>query len=1279
MADGGRSAARGLRYQYLRTLEALMDAVERRNNDLQSVHIEGRLGPDGRPPESVDYEASDSAGNLNLVVQVKSRAPGSTMGAGEIFGVLATLVEERDARRYELLTNALPGPSAGELLTALNSDAQKHNLRVAIDRILDSVSAERRQAKLRNLTEEHLLRLRRAIVSFDTRDDAEIIESLIDRVRLYRNKHRTGLGNESAGLMIGYLVDEIFKRASDARAPTLSIAEFESLLTVPGATLVQTLGYRDWGVIVGRLPSVPDVRRVEHLAAAWTALPLRSNATVAARCTLTGLSGIGKTSLAASYILDRADVYNAIFWADAESEQTLVSSFERFFNYLHEDEAQSVPADPSRLRDAVHTRLSQASGPWLMILDNCADSRLAEFWAPVSGPGHVIMTTTDSSRPPKAGTNIEIGTMDVTQATTLLSLRLTQFHKKGQPTELRLRRLAIELECWPLALELAAAYLHGSGLGIDGIPEYIRMLKMRSLGHYRSVPADYPRTLIQAISLCLERIDEKASPGEHQEIAAAVAINIIKLAAYMASQRIPVYLLMSTLEVDPGANAFEGIQPVIIDDSECPAAEVVTVLRSESLISLDEPLPFGGLDENHDHRLDQTISVNTVLQEVIRAWLDQDPTIHGVLDRLAWHTERWMKAALEWGQHLCSLILAAHGMAVEEHAERLNADTDFVAYLRGNLGTIYMRQQNTEQASALLRKEIHHFVDRPEEHARLLTCQASMQLASILCDAERIPIDEVMSLLERAYLITSETSLIAPEGAAFLASTLRSILRNLDLKHTRHPNQAMLTAAVDDLLSHLPQTEIVRAGEALIDAEAALQRDDPQRAANLCREVLSTTSPSWEGEINAQTRCEAHRFLVEALVRMDDLRGASAELDSLLDEAQPPSFFIGRLEHVVQNAGLYCATVSILGKIPLAADLLRRLLSNGIADLIESVFPGDTANKIRLLRSVDALAGGDIATARRYLDAASPILIQRNGDPHGREAWRKLGQIITAELERRQPRGRRDARPQKSSQDAGGNVPPGEEPQISFGFPSSSFDIFSGVPVELVPLYAALSLIHSDVGSDPKNVSFPVCYQLAEALDYLGFDSEVLPATTKVFARDDLDVPLLEMGLVDQPPSVEFDGTTDGHFLLWTVSFSRLIDPTITQTPRLMALAEGHARFSLPIVLPIDDLKLFSSSSPAGAVRDPFIIAWKLTAERRPVSPSTLDPRLKAALSYGGLLLAHSAVRLIRDLRRTRADLSSLDVSYPQLQALLSGGIQLPSLPPKPPQAFFRLYRAATS
>jgi hypothetical protein len=158
-----------------------------------------------------------------------------------------------------------------------------------------------------------------------------------------------------------------------------------------------------------------------------------------------------------------------------------------------------------------------------------------------------------------------------------------------------LEHLAEELECWPLALKLACAYLRG-GYGIDGIPGYLRTMKIASLRDPDLVPPRYPRPLVQAIELCVQRIQGRlASADPAAAWAARTALEALQVSGYLASRQIPVYLVTSAVEVEPGEDAFRGYGPVVADRPGRPPVSAVRALRWQSLVETDEHLPLDGL------------------------------------------------------------------------------------------------------------------------------------------------------------------------------------------------------------------------------------------------------------------------------------------------------------------------------------------------------------------------------------------------------------------------------------------------------------------------------------------------------------------------------------------------------------------------------------------------------------------------------------------------------------------------------------------------------------
>jgi hypothetical protein len=203
----------------------------------------------------------------------------------------------------------------------------------------------------------------------------------------------------------------------------------------------------------------------------------------------------------------------------------------------------------------VLTDLSCSLGRWLLILDNCTDERLADSWVPRAGNGHVIVTTLNSASTPHGDTRIEVGGMSPAQAVELVRRRIEAAEEPSGPEPGLPARLARDLEGWPLALELACAYLR-NGYGAEGIPEYLERMKRASLSDPEAVPRSYRATLRQAVELCLERILQIAGGADARSArAAAAAIRVLVVAAYVSSRQIPVHLMTAVLEISPARRA----------------------------------------------------------------------------------------------------------------------------------------------------------------------------------------------------------------------------------------------------------------------------------------------------------------------------------------------------------------------------------------------------------------------------------------------------------------------------------------------------------------------------------------------------------------------------------------------------------------------------------------------------------------------------------------------------------------------------------------------------
>jgi GNAT superfamily N-acetyltransferase len=1033
MPDGGRSAAWGFFFQYVRTLEALLDVVDL--GSARAVYVEGKgANARGRPAESVDYELVDHAGVTVAAVQVKGRGPDGCLGPAAVFRALSGLARDRNALRYELITNARLGKLAVVLAEILQSGAGPGELRWRISEVLSAAGADHAKAELLRLGEEELTRLGRGLVIIDPREDAEVHAALRTRLRRYRNDHRKGLGDASAGLMAGYLLSEIFAGAAYEGRAEITVAAFRSWLLADSATLRAAVSRRDWGIVVGSVPGWPDIYRGDLIEQITGALPCRGEETAVRRCLLAGLSGIGKSSLAASFIMDRADLYDVIYWVDGESDAALAGSFARVAAHLAGTGGDDV-ADAARLRDHAHDALARSAGRWLMVLDNCADLRAAEPWIPRAGNGHVIVTATDDAAPPGSAAKITVGPMSEAEAITLVRARLSAAAEISSQDVALISRLVHAMERWPLALELAAAYITAGGMAAAGIPRYLATLKMRSLDHSRAVPPGYPRTLVEAIFLCLERIE---SQSEYDSDPAGVAASAMWFAAYLSSRRIPVHLLITAVMMDPQtAGGFQATTPCYMSPSVCPDPEVISLLRSESLVSLDEPLPPEGLTDSSVP--DATVSVNSVLQEVLRYRRDADPRVpEHLLGRLAYHVALWLAASHGSADYPRTLIFAAHAAAIHEHAVRLGADSDYMALMRGNLAPVLLRRGDTGQAAALLRAEIAQVEVKPAEHCVVLNCQGQIMLAGVLAEDEPPGYAEIIRLLASAFVILQARAVDKPAGVARLALGIQRTLRRVITQAWGPDGKLMhdlsqLEAAVTDLLSRLPDTHVSAVLQVLEDAETAFRSDRPMIAAGWCREALDQIAQAPSEELMTQRlEPQARRLLVEALISSGNMADASHELGAFWAATEPAELHATMREQLLHNAGQALALKWLTSAEPAPAltELLASMVTPELTEPIEAVFPGRTAARIRLLRAVSALADHDEHSASAHFEIALPELQSDDGQSARSAGWLLVARLTQKALaEHRQMPGDQTRQPTPAGTQTTGSPPQTPEPE----------------------------------------------------------------------------------------------------------------------------------------------------------------------------------------------------------------------------------------------------------
>ncbi|MFJ6831866.1 FxSxx-COOH system tetratricopeptide repeat protein, partial [Streptomyces sp. NPDC091209] len=186
---------------------------------------------------------------------------------------------------------------------------------------------------------------------------------------------------------------------------------------------------------------------------------------------LSGLGGVGKSTLAAHYASQRARIYNPIWWITANSSAGLEAGLARLIFALQPELARAWPMDESAERA---TQWLSAHDGWLLILDDVTDSADIAPLISRTNRGHVIVTSRLSSRWHRFNAAmIRVGVLPHGDAIELFT-QTVQFSEPAEVSELNQRAtLVSRLGGLPLAIRAAAKYISATDIDTE---EYLRRL-----------------------------------------------------------------------------------------------------------------------------------------------------------------------------------------------------------------------------------------------------------------------------------------------------------------------------------------------------------------------------------------------------------------------------------------------------------------------------------------------------------------------------------------------------------------------------------------------------------------------------------------------------------------------------------------------------------------------------------------------------------------------------------------------------------------------------------
>ncbi|MDN3257596.1 hypothetical protein [Streptomyces sp. MA25(2023)] len=908
--DGGRVAARGFQYQYLRTVEALLAGMQQ--GEATACRVEGPGNAVSvHHVDSVDFDLVDDSGRSLLAVQVKSAGAGRTVRAREAVSVLVHLVTGFEADQYRLITSAVPDEGClhlSELLKRHGGDVPR--LKVGLQELLARAPAA--WGLCQALSAEHWERLGRSGIEFDVRSNEQLREDLHSALRLERESAGRGLSGQSGGLVLGCLVAEVMRRAADPGLAQWDVSDFRRSVLVGDEELRAALGRQDLGIVFGQAPPVPEVDRAHLVEKVGEVLLGGHDLAQGVRtCVITGLSGLGKSSLAAAYIAAEAFRYDAVFWVDAESEESLVASFVRVLAHLTGSAEQTEVRDPRLVCERVHAELQSLPGRWLMVLDD-ASASVAGAWIPRRGHGRVIVTALGGHWPRTDGL-IGLEPMSCEEALELLQLRLSVGVQEATEHASALSRLADVLEHWPLAIEVACGYLVSCGVGVERIAAYTETLVHRAADDEQSVPAGYPRTLTAAVELTMERLMSSAQGrGLLQP-----TLDTVAALCWLAPRRAPVHLAAACAFYEP-----ENMPPspgwLVFDEARVPIREVMRELLNVSLVRWDEPLPsrrepFPGSDD--------TVSMNAVLQQIIPRYLRMTGAeVTAALSVLAFHTDRWLRGALLTGQAERSWELAQHATNLVGHIRSAGTADTFTALLMGNLAAFHQAHGQYESAQGLLQLELEWLVQagNPDQG---MAAQARTSLAHLvqLRNQESAAVCMASHLGPVLVYLRKLDGRLHDNVADLPAQA--SLILEMQLRRGADPRLEELLNGFRSLADGLPRPDREQTAQDLLAIQDLIRQGEAERAERAAAEGLARSVDPW-----ASSTADFRRLLVEALVLQDKWAEADAAFTDFLPYAGPHTLHGFAVHHLVHNAGYQCAWKWVVTGEQRAVQLLGRLL-----------------------------------------------------------------------------------------------------------------------------------------------------------------------------------------------------------------------------------------------------------------------------------------------------------------------------------------------------------------
>jgi tetratricopeptide (TPR) repeat protein len=428
-----------------------------------------------------------------------------------------------------------------------------------------------------------------------------------------------------------------------------------------------------------------------------------------------GPGGIGKTQIALEYAYRSWDTgrYDHILWINAANEEVLFASFASLAELLLAFPA-TKETDRLMLVKAMKSWLEQCEQRWLLIFDNADDISFVHDFLPRQGKGSILLTTRAHAVGSLGASAIEVENMGLIESAEFLLQRAQRWQVPDEERDEAIN-LAIALDCFPLALDQAGAYIEETA---SSFVEYLKIYqdhRKELLARRGAQATSYPDSVATTWSLSFEKV-EQANPA---------AAELLRLCSFLAPDSIPEELILDgsdqwsplLQEAATDLFTFHGMMEELLKYSlvtRFSRHKTFSVHRLVQAVQMDsiEQEVQGQWAERVVRAVNKVFpahSLDTALWDQCRRYLDQVQACNELIER---YTLSFLEAAYllsRTGVYLenyafDTIVESLYRRALEIQEHHLSADDSDVLDSLNRLANLYLGQARYAEAEQLYRK-----------------------------------------------------------------------------------------------------------------------------------------------------------------------------------------------------------------------------------------------------------------------------------------------------------------------------------------------------------------------------------------------------------------------------------------------------------------------------------------------------------------------------------------------------------------------------------------------